>query len=238
MINVDVLASLPESSGYRPKSNRHRGILIRPEVSFGMLNILNGYGVNGVVSVDYKFNPYFALGGSIGWSSYARLQQYYASWFYNYQNGNYEVGSNNVLNEYYFCKFSSLPLFVNARVNFCDKNWSPFVDLKLGYSISLKDGEKEVYYPDNSSDNNLAYKSTIIMKGISGAVTIGMQYKIFSFGITTSMFTTLDTEWETTEHDGLLTHYNPNHLWEEENFVRSYLCFMLDFSWDIPIGWR
>ena len=235
MISIDVLASLPESNRYKPKPNRKSGILIRPECSWG---IFSGYD-NGIISQDavsvaYQFNPYFSLGGGSGVNLSIFNLNYRPYWYaypMHFEGNGTKLG--NVILDGVFPVYS-LPLFLNTRVLFCDRKWSPFVDFKLGYNLALSNKKVyEVYY-----DNQLVYKRAITTNGISAAITLGAQYKIFSFGVTTGYFTTLNDIWEAygysyDDEPISLTTYHEGH---ESRYNYMNFSLLLYFSWDIPVG--
>ena len=234
MICVDVLASLPESNRYRPRPNRKSGILIRPECSLGVL-VGGGYGMKNTVSVNYQFNPYFVLGGGLSLSGTQLLYlNKYPGDLPNETTGYYNNGSSLISygSDEGLSLSASMPLFFNARIYFCDRNWSPFVDLKLGYSFALKDGyvRNRLYkYDDTDHSDDLVFKKTYNTKGFLADITLGMKYKIFSFGITTGMFTILDNGWK--------TELRSSDLGDEEWNKEYYdLSLFLNFSWDIPVG--
>lgn len=239
MMNVCVMASMPESSRIKPKPNRNKGILIRPEYSFGAYLgqkvDVSGTFSQGAVSVAYQFNPYFALGGGTG-VNLAIFNLRYRPYWYDYsihfeENGT--VWDNTIYHGIF--PICSLPLFLNARVNFCDRKWSPFVDFKVGYNLALTDKKLyEVYY-----DNKLVYKRTFTTNGISAAITFGAQYKIFSFGVTSGYFTTLNDIWETNWdyiYDSELLSLTTYHDGDESRYNYVNFSLLLYFSWDIPVG--
>ena len=129
MICVDVLASLPESNRYRLKSDKKSGILIRPEYSWGIFLGHSGYDIGtigqGAVSVAYQFNPYFSLGGGSGVNLSIFNLNYHPHWYaypMNFEGHFEENGTKwgNVILDGVFPVYS-LPLFLNARVHFCDR---------------------------------------------------------------------------------------------------------------------
>lgn len=67
-----------------PKSDRVKGLVIRPEVGLGTAihNIKKiSFEVNGTVA--YQFNPYIALGGGIGLDRY--IGKTYLAWYGNFR---------------------------------------------------------------------------------------------------------------------------------------------------------
>lgn len=130
----------------RPKSGREKGLVLRPDIEYGVGAVEFGMGIN--CTADYQFNPIFSVGGGIG----CNYEFYWA-----------ECVSKPI----------SMPIFANARLYFCDRKWSPFFDLKLGYYIPIVKGERVVSYYN--------YSHTVYGFSIGG--TIGIQYKNFEFGL-------------------------------------------------------
>lgn len=152
---AQIVVSSTTASTYREKtlSGREKGLVIRPEVELGkgpQINML--FGING--TIVYQFNPYFAIGGGIG---------------YDYQKNIYDKVESNA---------SWMPIFFNARAYFCDRKWSPFFDVKIGYNIPVKEGVmKEDYgYRVHTTIENI--------QGFSIGGTLGVQYKGFDIGVT------------------------------------------------------
>lgn len=127
------------------KSERVKGLVIRPEVDlgFGIMQDLLLLGFNG--TVDYQFNPYFAIGGGLGF--------YYDHDFYHT----------------YLSRPTWVPIFINMRAYFCDRKWSPFIDLKIGSNIPITKG---------------IWQYTLKIHGFTLGGTIGIQYKGFDMGFT------------------------------------------------------
>ena len=85
-----------------PKSDRVKGLVIRPEVGAGLMrdgfsNLNFGFQMNGTIA--YQFNPFVAIGGGIG------LERY--------------DGRN-------------FPMYGNFRAYFTDTKISPYLDIKIG----------------------------------------------------------------------------------------------------------
>ena len=139
------------------KSGRKKGVVIRPEIALGFGNCrsrvdygeyeMDFYGKTNLISLycnfDYQFNPYFTLGAGTG-----LLTSTYTD--YSYDGGTF--------------RGFSLPLYANARAYFCDRKWSPFFDIKIGYNIPLK-----------RSPNSL--------DGVHLTCMLGLQFKRFDIGL-------------------------------------------------------
>lgn len=165
----------------RPKSGREKGWVIRPEIEFG--SGYNGRGNVGVMGTAcYQINPYFSVGGGAGYL----MEVYYTNKDDRHQysgNRHFDFSGSfdfHFLNE---SRPSSIPVFINARVYFMDRKWSPFLDVKLGYVVPIKKG---VYSYDMTYSSDLVRHSDVTetMQGFSIGGTIGMQYKNIDFGIT------------------------------------------------------
>ena len=77
-----------------------------------------------------------------------------------------------------------MPIYANARVYFCDRKWSPFFDLRLGYYIPIVKGERvEKYWNSWNSDEYGFKNDSHIVYGFSIGGTIGIQCKNFEFGL-------------------------------------------------------
>ena len=171
IVVTSTTASTKHVKKERPKSGREKGLVIRPEFEYG--SGFAGYGNIGINAfVGYQFNPYFAVGGSCGFL----LDIYYKGPNSHHSNSEYTF-----INEQ---RPSSIPLYANARVYFIDRKWSPFLDLKLGYLIPIRDGkysyEKTYYYSGTIGHG----KVTETMLGFTFGGTLGVQFKGFDLGIT------------------------------------------------------
>lgn len=143
------------------KSGRKKGVVIRPEIALGFGNgrssvdyweyEMDFYGKINLISLycnfDYQFNPYFTLGAGTGLLT--NTSRYY------------EIDSTGGTVSY---RGFSLPLCANARAYFCDRKWSPFFDIKIGYNIPLK-----------RSPNSL--------DGVHLTCMLGLQFKRFDIGL-------------------------------------------------------
>jgi len=144
------------------KSGREKGWILRPEGMIGFARHCQLY--NLTCSFNYQLNPYFSFGAGTG------LNIYYSPSFYSFNSK-----ENTILDDSPGGSLFSFPFFFNARVYFCDRKWSPFFNLKLGFNSSLNkclDWEDEycVCLP-------------ISLKGFLLDGTFGMQYKNFDFGV-------------------------------------------------------
>ena len=76
---------------------------------------------------------------------------------------------------------ASIPLYANLRVYFCDRKWSPFFDLKVGYNFIVKEYYKKEYY---TNSEYCRYSENAFTQGIVLQGALGLQYKSFDFGFT------------------------------------------------------
>ena len=171
IVVTSTTASTTHVKKERPKSGREKGLVVRPEIEYG--SGFAGYGNIGINAfVGYQFNPYFAVGGSCGFL----LDIYYKGPNSHHSNSEYTFNNEQ--------RPSSIPLYANARVYFIDRKWSPFLDLKLGYLIPIRDGkysyEKTYYYSGTIGHG----KVTETMLGFTFGGTLGVQFKGFDLGIT------------------------------------------------------
>lgn len=132
----------------KTKSIRQKGLVVRPEIGIG-LNTSAKMQLNILGIANYQFNPYISLGGGAGLG----------------------LSSNNFFGQHFF----SIPIFANIRGYFCDRKWSPYYDIKLGFNGTIN--QKDYIYYDN-------YKYTDInLTGFYADFGLGMQYKNYDFGI-------------------------------------------------------
>jgi len=138
------------------KSGREKGWVLRPEASFGF-GFIHKTGLlthlNG--TFNYQFNPYFSVGAGSGLNVFSVFR----------------LDRNLV----------AVPLFVDFRAYFCDRAWSPFVDLKVGFNKSLNNVS---YYSGYYWDDGVIYS----LKGFLLDGTFGIQHKKFDFGVSVGMF--------------------------------------------------
>ena len=148
-------------------SGRKQCVVFRPDLSYG-------YGIGekeipqGVLfelhtTIDYQFNPFFAIGGGFGVDHFLK-----------------------------YGSFSSVPLFVHFRTYFMNRKWSPFLDIKYGYNISIRESDniKDIDYwqQQNSNDECFSYyQYSINNHWFSGM--IGVQYENYDFGVSVGKLT-------------------------------------------------
>ena len=131
----------------KTKSIRQKGLVVRPEIGIG-LNTSAKMQLNILGIANYQFNPYISLGGGAGLSS----------------NNFDDFGQN----------FFSIPIFANIRGYFCDRKWSPYYDIKLGFNGTINQKDYITDY-EKYTDINLT--------GFYADFGLGMQYKNYDFGI-------------------------------------------------------
>ena len=165
------------------KSGREKGFIIRPEVGIGS-NISDGWwAFNLYATFAYQFNPYFAIGVGTGLNSFP---------FQEYDRKTAILG---------------LPLFVNSRVYFSDRQWSPFFDVKMGYNEPLKKSWKRVELYNGISDY------TYYLHGFMLFGTLGMQHKNLDLGCTIGI----------SRRRGDVGHNNYGYEYNEYNLDRTIL---------------
>ena len=77
-----------------------------------------------------------ALGWAIGRQVYPEERMVYVSTTHGYQFNNYFfLGGGVELGYYIRPKFYSVPVFVDAKVNFINKKITPFLDTRVGYAF-------------------------------------------------------------------------------------------------------
>ena len=145
------------------KSGREKGWVIRPEVEFGGFedHFYGDIGISGTAA--YQLNSYFALGGGLGYN------------LFNIFHNDPDLTS----------RAQVIPVFANVRAFFIDRKWSPFFDLKLGYSIPLS-SKIQTY--------TSSYETSTIRGWYIGP-TLGVQIKGFDFGIFAKIYNSY-YEWE------------------------------------------
>jgi len=136
----------------KTKSIRQKGLVVRPEIGIG-LNVeewmqlkLNILGI-----ANYQFNPYISLGGGTG-LIYNNFDEYFVQ-------------------QHFF----SIPIYANIRGYFCDRKWSPYYDIKLGFNGTIN--QKDYYESGNDK------YTEINLTGFYADFGLGMQYKNYDFGI-------------------------------------------------------
>lgn len=143
----------------KTKSIRQKGLVVRPEIGIG-LNLEKGMQLNILGIANYQFNPYISLGGGTGLS---------------YNNFDEDFGQH----------FFSIPIYANIRGYFCDRKWSPYYDIKLGFNGTINQKDYYEYQEfDNYYESYNKYKYTEInLTGFYADFGLGMQYKNYDFGI-------------------------------------------------------
>lgn len=95
-----------------PTSGREKGLIIRPEAGI-VVNTHIGYVTFDIkANITYLFSPYFEIGAGLGYEHYQ-----------GYINDEVRQPTNGMI-----------PFYATARAYFCDREWSPFIDVKLGGS--------------------------------------------------------------------------------------------------------
>lgn len=161
-----LITSTTVSTSVVTQPEHKKGLVFRPETGLGIEinDVTMMFDLNGTFA--YQFNSYFAAGLGLGLTYFANV-----------------VDINDYYLTYYIQEgFFTFPLFVDLRVYFRDKKWSPFVDVKLGYNtpfIKYQDKElQEMYmYDGYEITSNYSYYGP----GIN--CTLGMQCKNLDFGL-------------------------------------------------------
>lgn len=132
-------------NGHLNLSGRKKGLGIRPEIGGGFNVHMNAM-FNLYGTMLYSFNPYFSVG--VGGGVFSEID------FHN----------KDILSTFF--------VYANPRVYFCDKKWSPFLDLKIGYNIPV--------IVDKISDFGNQYNC---IEGFMMNAMLGIQYEGFDFGV-------------------------------------------------------
>lgn len=118
-----------------------------------------GFSFNARCNVIYQFNPYISLGGGTG-----------------------------IFFEMYKLNFS-IPIYANIRGYFCDRKWSPYYDIKLGFNVPLTTFTHYSSYSTNWTTVELEkYKQEYKTAGFHTDISLGMQYKNYDFGLEFNVF--------------------------------------------------
>lgn len=161
-------------NGYILFSGRRKGLIIRPEISLGLDDNTNiFFNLKGVVA--YQFNPLFSVGCGIGMDYYDRYES-----ISGIEDDNMDFKPIRVI---------SIPLYINLRSYFCNKKWSPFLDLKLGYGVPVP--QHQDFQTVNTtywSTNNINYELDSYISGMMVNCELGMQCKGFDIGLVFGMF--------------------------------------------------
>ena len=137
------------------KSGREKGWVICPEVGISK----KFYMAN--VTAAYQFNPFLSIGGGTG---------------LEYRTDNlYLFDSIGMMSSGERYSLVSLPIYVNARVYFCDRKLSPFIDLKAGYQIPV-------------SESNVLYAAQETLESLFAIAMLGAQYKNIDLGVALAYF--------------------------------------------------
>lgn len=138
------------------KSGREKGWVIRPELGFGFhISNHGGFMIDPTITGVYQFSPYFSIGAGSG---------------ITYLNCIYDA-------------MISIPIYANLRVYFCDRKWSPFFNLNVGWNFDSKEYYVKEYDFQDSYDVERASAHGIVLQG-----ELGIQYKSFDFGFTFGIF--------------------------------------------------
>lgn len=153
----------------KTKSIRQKGLVVRPEIGIG-LNTSAKMQLNILGIANYQFNPYISLGGGAGlsynnFSVFAIRDNLETVSFNQYFNQDKDFGQH----------FFSIPIFANIRGYFCDRKWSPYYDIKLGFNGTINQKDCIDYGNYKFTDINLT--------GFYADFGLGMQYKNYDFGI-------------------------------------------------------
>ena len=141
-------------------SGKKRCVVFRPDLSYGYgigeKEIPQGTIFELHATIDYQFNSFFAFGGGFGVNHFLK-----------------------------YGSFSSVPFFVHLRTYLLNKKWSPFLDIKYGYNISIRDSDniKDTDHWKQQTGNEECfsyYQYSMNDYWYSGM--IGVQYKNYDFG--------------------------------------------------------
>ena len=187
----------------KTKSIRQKGLVVRPEIGIG-LNLEKGMQLNILGIANYQFNPYISLGGGTGLS---------------YNNFDEDFGQH----------FFSIPIYANIRGYFCDRKWSPYYDIKLGFNGTIN--QKDYYY-----ESEINKYTEINLTGFYADFGLGMQYKNYDFGIELYLYPV--------NYDRFYNHFNYDYatnisyyVWEFERSEKRFDCFSvcLKFAYNFQI---
>jgi len=140
------------------KSGREKGLVIRPEI--GIRGLSNTFYMADVTAA-YQFSPNLSIGGGTG-LEYRKYNEYY-----------FDISGVFMSDDWY--SLMSLPIYANARVYFCDRKLSPFLDLKVGYQIPV-------------AESNVLCAAQEALKGMFAIAMLGAQYKNIDFGVALAYF--------------------------------------------------
>ena len=152
---IVVSQTTASTTRFHEKSGREKGWVISPEVGISK----KFYMAN--VTAAYQFNPFLSIGGGTG---------------LEYRTDNlYLFDSIGMMSSGERYSLVSLPIYVNARVYFCDRKLSPFIDLKAGYQIPV-------------SESNVLYAAQETLESLFAIAMLGAQYKNIDLGVALAYF--------------------------------------------------
>lgn len=184
-----VVTSTTASTEKTPKSKsiRQKGLVVRPEIGIGLNE--GGMQLNILGIANYQFNPYISLGGGTGLS---------------YNNFDEDFGQH----------FFSIPIYANIRGYFCDRKWSPYYDIKLGFNGTIN--QKDYYESGH-------YKYTEInLTGFYADFGLGMQYKNYDFGIELYLYPV--------NYDRFYKHFNYDYATNISYYVCEFQSSVKEFD--------
>lgn len=184
------------------KSGREKGWVIRPEAEFGAVFRYYSWSLKLHANFTYQFNPYFTLGAGTGFNSMPSK------------------------------KLNAFPLYANARFYFCDRQWSPFFDVKVGLNIPLNNYHYTDYY---GYDYEVFTEYTYKLKGIDLCGTLGIQYKNFDFGCTVGMLNVHVHEYERYEGDYNYSTHSYTYLYDSYDRNRPSFQIAGYVAYNIPV---
>lgn len=109
---------------------------------------------------------------------------------------------------------STIPFYFDVKGYFSNRVWSPYYNIKLGYSVNLL-------------QSNDSYDDFKLGGGIYYAVGLGMNYKNFDFGIEISFMSG-----ESVYHDNYYNYYD-NYNYEYDYMFSS---LKLTFGYNFPLN--
>ena len=185
----------------KTKSIRQKGLVVRPEIGIG-LNRSERMQPNILGIANYQFNPYISLGGGTGliYTNFERFGQH----------------------------FFSIPIYANIRGYFCNRKWSPYYDIKLGFYGTIN--QKDSFF-----DHDYEKYTDINLTGFYADFGLGMQYKNYDFGIELYLYP-LNYDYF---HNDFYYDYATSTSYYEWNFYGSekefYFSFGLKFAYNFQI---
>src|SRR5574344_1060599 len=164
---IIVTSTNAKSKIIKVTSDRKKGLAIRPELGVGVVDYFNNVRYFPDLSVTsnllcgliYQFNPYISMGVVTG---------------VNYTT---------------FGNLTTIPIFANIRGYFCNRKWSPYYDIKLGYNFtpnSYSARYNDAHKYGSSYGHVLKYYK---LTGFYSSFGLGLQYKNFDFGLEVHLVT-------------------------------------------------